>query len=136
MAAEVADERADVVRLVEEAREGVVVRALERREQGAAKSAWYAWFGISSIRRRRRLPPSRAYASRSLRPYLSSITSQPLDRKCDSSSAARIPGITRSSDWRLRSTIQSALPSPRVSGSATASQRLPSSSSASPSREM
>ena len=36
VAAEVADERADVVRLVEEAREGVVVGALERREQGAA----------------------------------------------------------------------------------------------------
>ena len=143
VAAEVADERADSpvssrrrARASWSAPSSGASSAPRTSSAEAPKSAWYAWFGISSIRRRRRLPPSRAYASRSLRPYLSSITSQPLVRNCASSSAARIPGITRSSDWRLRSTIQSALPSPRVSGSATASQRLPSSSSASPSREM
>ena len=78
----------------------------------------------------------RANASRSRRPYLSSITSQPFVRNCASSSAARIPGMTRSRLWRLRSTIQRTLPSWRVSGSASASQMLPSSSSASPSSEM
>ena len=44
--------------------------------------------------------------------------------------------MTRSSDCRLRSTIQSTFPSVRVSGSASASQMFPSSSSASPSSEM
>ena len=44
--------------------------------------------------------------------------------------------MTRSSDWRFRSTIHSTFPSRRASGSASASQMFPSSSSASPSSEM
>ena len=133
-AAEVADQRADVLRLVEEARKGVVVGALERREQGVA-NVLDRGAEERLVRLVRHLVDSAAEEAASLprvrlaqlAAVLRSITSQPLDRKCDSSSDARIPGITRSSEWRLRSTIQSALPSPRVSGSATASQRLPSS---------
>jgi hypothetical protein len=44
----------------------------------------------------------------------------------------RMPGTTRSSDCRLKSTSHITLPRPAVAGSATASQMLPSSSSASP----
>ena len=52
-------------------------RVARTTSSAAPKSDWYCSFGISSIRRRSRSPPSRAYASRSRRPYLSSITSQP-----------------------------------------------------------
>ena len=45
-------------------------------------------------------------------------------------------GTTRSRLWRLRSTIHVTLPRPCDAGSATASQTLPSSSSASPTSAM
>ena len=57
---------------------------------------------------------------------------QPAAVNCCSHWAMRTPGTTRSSDSGFRSTIHMTEPRPSVAGSATASQMLPSSSSASP----
>ena len=72
---------------------GVEQRVAHDLLADAPKSAWYCSFGISSIRRRSSSPPSRANASRSRRPYFSSITCQPRVRKLRSSSCALMPGI-------------------------------------------
>lgn len=95
-------------------------------------SDWYCSLGIASIQSRSASPPGRAYASASRRPYLTSTTCQPAASNWPRHWLIRMPGITRSSDWRLKSTSHMTLPSPVVAGSATASQMLPSSSSASP----
>ncbi|CAB4691384.1 unannotated protein [freshwater metagenome] len=76
--------------------------------------------------------PGSANAASNLRPYLVSTTCHPAASNCMRHCAIRIPGITRSKDWRLKSTIHITFPSPCVAGSATASQTFPSSNSASP----
>ncbi|MBB5873510.1 hypothetical protein F4553_006944 [Allocatelliglobosispora scoriae] len=63
------------------------------------------------------------------------ITCQPAAANIFSSFPAAMVGTTRSSDWRLRSTIQTISPSSATDGSRIASQIAPSSSSASPTRE-
>ncbi len=95
-------------------------------------SDWYCSFGIASIQSRSASPPGWAYARASLRPYLTSTTCQPAASNWPRHWSIRTPGTTRSSDCRLKSTTHITLPSPVVAGSATASQTLPSSSSASP----
>ena len=87
---------------------------------------------MASIQSRSAAPPGWPNAACSRRPYLASATCQPAAVNCCSHCAIRTPGTTRSSDCRLTSTIHSTSPSPSVAGSATASQMLPSSSSASP----
>ena len=100
---------------------------------GRPKSDWYSSLGMSSIQARSDSPPGSAKAACSRRPYFASTTCQPAASELRRASwSIRTPGTTRSSDWRLRSTIQVTLPRPVVAGSATASQTLPSSSSASP----
>ena len=89
VAAEILDERPDATSVV--GQEPLQARLLGRVERSrrrasvttsseAPKRLWYSWFGISSMRRRSSSPPSRAYASRSRRPYFSSSTCQPLRR--------------------------------------------------------
>ena len=101
-----------------------------------AKSDWYSSFDMSSMWRRRCWPPGRAKASCSRCPYFASTTCQPESAKNFISLWTFIPGMTRSRLWRLTSMIQVTLPRPCSAGSAMASQMLPSSSSASPTRAM
>ena len=106
-----------------------------RRPRSAPKSAWYA---RSASRRCDAQQLAVLAAERLPQPApVLELDHLPAEvRNCASSSAARMPGMTRSSDCRLRSTIQRTFPSLRASGSASASQMFPSSSSASPSSEM
>ena len=81
---------------------------------------------------RRASPPGSENSRRRREPYLASATCQPAWLKKLLRRMAAMSGITRSRLWRLRSTTIVKLPSPWVTGSAMASQTLPSSSSASP----
>ena len=101
----------------------------------APKRLWYCSLDISSMRRLSAAPPGLLNARRSRFPYLSSMTSHPEAANRASNSSARIPGTTRSSDCRLKSMIHRTLLRRCVSGSPTASQMFPSSSSASPMSE-
>ena len=96
------------------------------------KRDWYCSLGMSSNHCLNLSLSGSANAFLSLEPYLTSVTCQPAASNCARHCAIRIPGITRSSDWRLKSTIHITFPTPSVAGSATASQIFPSSSSASP----
>ncbi len=55
-------------------------------------------------------PPSRSNSSRSRRPYLTVIVCQPAASNIAPIRPAAMSGTTRSSDWRLRSTIHSTSP--------------------------
>ena len=102
-------------------------------EAASPKSDWYCSLGmaIDPARATPRRPAARTRRSWR-RPYLTSATCQPAASNCARHWPIRTPGSTRSRDWRLKSTIHITLPRPAVAGSATASQMLPSSSSASP----
>ena len=93
---------------------------------------WYSSLGMSSMRRRSVSPPGHSNAACSRLPYLASSTCQPAARNICSRRRMRMPGTTRSRLWRLRSTSRVTLPRPWSGSSSTASQTLPSSSSASP----
>ena len=86
------------------------------------------------MRRRSASPPSRSKIERSSRPYLTVIVCHPAAANIAPIRPAAMSGTTRSSDWRLRSTIHSTSPSDGIIGSTSASQIAPSSSSASPIR--
>ena len=108
------------------------VKRARRSGPWSAKSDWYFSLGMPSIQSRRRCPPGALNSSVSRSPYLTSLTCQPDASNWARHCLIRMPGTTRSSDCRLKSTIQSTLPRPSVAGSAIASHTLPSSSSASP----
>ncbi len=105
-------------------------RAAARRE--LRSSRWYSSLGIGSIRARSASPPRSSNSSRRRRPYLTVIVCQPAASNIAPTRPAAMSGTTRSSDWRLRSTIHSTSPRRGTIGSTSASQIAPSSSSASP----
>ena len=99
---------------------------------GLRRSRWYSSLLIESMRSRSASPPSRSNSRRSRRPYLTVIVSHPAASNIPRRRPAAMSGTTRSSDCRLRSTIQSTSPRRATMGSTSASQIAPSSSSASP----
>ena len=140
MAAEIAD-RGVQGRVVERRRPAASARARRGRCRAAARAAprrrsvaaagtprWASGRSAAAAPRR----PSRAKIERSSRPYLIVIVCQPAASNIAPIRPAAISGTTRSSDWRLRSTIHSTSPSEGTIGSTSASQIAPSSSSASP----
>jgi len=103
---------------------------------GRRSRRWYSAFGMVSSRRSRCLPSGVPNRARSFRPQRSSMTRQPQALNMAPSWRVRESGTTRSSAWRFTSTIQRTRPSPLTASSASPSQTLPSSSSASPTMAM
>ena len=91
---------------------------------------------MSSMAARSSSPLGSWKAAWSFLPYLASITVQPFAANISRHTRTRMPGMTRSRLWRLRSTTQRMFSASATAWSAIASQTTPSSSSASPSRLM
>ncbi len=111
-------------------RRPAAARAARRRRRAAgAGTRRCSWRRCAP---RRPSPPGRPNRPSSSRPYLTTTTCHPAASNMVESRSAVITGTTRSSDWRLKSTIHSTSPSRATSGSTSASHTAPSSSSASP----
>ena len=87
---------------------------LARPPGATPKTDWYCSLGMTSSQSRRAAPPGWSKAARSRRPYLTSTTCHPAAENCAVHCSMRTPGITRSSDCRLKSTIHITSPRPAV----------------------
>ena len=99
---------------------------------GMPSIPWYSSLLMSSMRVRRASPLGRSINSVNRSPYFAVITFQPFASNIWRNLWIRIPGITRSRLWRLRSMIQMHRSSSSTRGSSADSQTQPSSSSPSP----
>ena len=121
--------RVDVLAAAAAAREPLAQLAGAAAQQALVLLVGHRVDALRAARRRHRASNS----SRSRRPYLTVIVCQPAASNIAPMRPAAMSGTTRSSDWRLRSTIHSTSPRRGTIGSTSASQIAPSSSSASPS---